>query len=165
MFYRCFLLLFFFVFCFFRPSKNMRQPFSGKAERIFMKLLPNDREENVVCIATNTVHAFACTSAKFPVFGDSLKIFCCNPHQTFTANSPRGALQVWKILWTLTSDVMHISVSLHCFYRPFLCFIACFILLVIAPLRELFFGSAFVESYQQDTARCSVARSIVMSRT
>jgi len=35
MFYRCF-------FLFFRPS-NMRQPFSGTAERIFMKLLPNDR--------------------------------------------------------------------------------------------------------------------------
>jgi len=50
----------------------------------------------------NTVHAFACTSAKIPVFGDSLKIFCCNPRQTFTVNSPRGALQVWKILWTLT---------------------------------------------------------------
>ena len=29
----------------------MRQPFSGMAERIFMKLLPNDRGENVVCIA------------------------------------------------------------------------------------------------------------------
>jgi len=36
------------VFVFFRPSKNMRQPFSGTAERIFMKLLPNDRGENVV---------------------------------------------------------------------------------------------------------------------
>ena len=29
----------------------MRQPFSGTAERIFMKLLPNDSGENVVCIA------------------------------------------------------------------------------------------------------------------
>ena len=27
----------------------MRQPFSGTAERIFMKLLPNDTEKNVVC--------------------------------------------------------------------------------------------------------------------
>jgi len=27
---------------------NMRQPFSGMAEQIFMKLLPNDRGENVV---------------------------------------------------------------------------------------------------------------------
>jgi len=26
----------------------MRQPFSGTAERIFMKLLPNDTGENVV---------------------------------------------------------------------------------------------------------------------
>jgi len=61
MFYRCFFVffcfficftdvfLFFFVFflffsCFFRPPKmkNMRQPFSGTAERIFMKLSPND---------------------------------------------------------------------------------------------------------------------------
>jgi len=44
------LQMFFFVFfCFFfRPSKNMRQPFSGTAERIFMKLLLNDRGGNVV---------------------------------------------------------------------------------------------------------------------
>ena len=34
-----------FVFCFFSSVKNMRQPFSGTAERIFMKLLPNDRGE------------------------------------------------------------------------------------------------------------------------
>ena len=46
----CICFLFFFVFfCFFRPSKNMRQPFSGTAERIFMKLLPNDTGKNVVC--------------------------------------------------------------------------------------------------------------------
>ena len=47
MFYRCF-----FVFCFFSVRhKNTRQPFSGMAERIFMKLLPNDSGENGVCIA------------------------------------------------------------------------------------------------------------------
>jgi len=51
MFYRCF-----FVFCFFSVffsvrHKNTRQPFSGTAERIFMKLLPNDSGENGVCIA------------------------------------------------------------------------------------------------------------------
>ena len=40
----------FFLF-FFRPQKNMRQPFSGTAERIFMKLLPNLSGENGVCIA------------------------------------------------------------------------------------------------------------------
>jgi len=43
--------MFFFVFCFFhffRPPQNMRQPFSGTAERIFMKLFPNDSRENVV---------------------------------------------------------------------------------------------------------------------
>ena len=53
MFYRCFFLVgfsvsFLFFFCFFRPSKNTRQPFSETAERIFMKLLPNDSGENVV---------------------------------------------------------------------------------------------------------------------
>ena len=32
-------------FVFFPSVKNMRQPFSGTAERIFMKLLPNDRGE------------------------------------------------------------------------------------------------------------------------
>ena len=36
MFCRCF-------FVFFPSVKNMRQLFSGTAERIFMKLLPNDR--------------------------------------------------------------------------------------------------------------------------
>jgi len=42
---------FFFCFLFFRPPQNMRQPFSGTAERIFMKLLPNDSGENGVSIA------------------------------------------------------------------------------------------------------------------
>jgi len=39
------------VFCLLAFSvrhKNTRQPFSGTAERIFMKLLPNDSGENVV---------------------------------------------------------------------------------------------------------------------
>jgi len=39
---------FFVFFCFFPSAKNMRQPFSGTAERIFMKLLPNDTGENGV---------------------------------------------------------------------------------------------------------------------
>ena len=39
----CFAVVFLFFFLlFFRPS-NMRQPFSGTAERIFMKLSANDR--------------------------------------------------------------------------------------------------------------------------
>jgi len=36
---------------FFRPPQNTRQPFSGMAEWIFMKLLPDDSGENGVCIA------------------------------------------------------------------------------------------------------------------
>ena len=47
MFYRCFFLFLFSVF--FPSAKNMRQPFSGMAERIFMKLLSNDSWENGVC--------------------------------------------------------------------------------------------------------------------
>jgi len=52
----CFTYVFFgFLFVFFLlfsvRHKNTRQPFSGTAERIFMKLLPNDSGENVVCIA------------------------------------------------------------------------------------------------------------------
>jgi len=47
-----FLFFVFFVFFLFsvfsRPPQNMRQPFSGTAERIFMKLSPNDSRENVV---------------------------------------------------------------------------------------------------------------------
>jgi len=42
-------MFFLFFFVFFRPQKNMRQPFSGTAERIFMKLLPNDTGKNGVC--------------------------------------------------------------------------------------------------------------------
>jgi len=46
MFFCCF-FLFFFAFCFFSVRhKNTRQPFSGTAEPIFMKLLPNDSGEN-----------------------------------------------------------------------------------------------------------------------
>jgi len=41
------LQMFFFVF--FSSAKNMRQPFLGTAERIFIKLLPNDTGENGVC--------------------------------------------------------------------------------------------------------------------
>jgi len=41
-----FLFLFFFVFS---VGKNMRQPFSGTAKRIFMKLLPYDTGKNGVC--------------------------------------------------------------------------------------------------------------------
>jgi len=44
MFYRCF-------FAFSVRHKNTRQPFSGTAEQIFVKLLPNDSGENGVCIA------------------------------------------------------------------------------------------------------------------
>jgi len=44
MFYRC---LFLFLFILIR-HKNTRQLFSGTAERIFIKLLPNDSGENVV---------------------------------------------------------------------------------------------------------------------
>ena len=41
----CFADVFLFFFVFFPSVKNMRQPFSGTAERIFMKFLPNDRGE------------------------------------------------------------------------------------------------------------------------
>jgi len=45
------LQMFFFVFfcflLFFSSTKTMRQPFSGTAERIFMKLSPNDRGDVV----------------------------------------------------------------------------------------------------------------------
>jgi len=43
----------FFAFCFVFSvrHKNTRQPFSGTAEWIFMKLLPNDSGEKGVCIA------------------------------------------------------------------------------------------------------------------
>ena len=47
MFFSVFFPLF---FVFFRSPQKNRQPFSGTAERIFMKLLPNDSRENGVCI-------------------------------------------------------------------------------------------------------------------
>ena len=148
----------------------MRQPSSEMAERIFMKLLPNDTGENGVSnaipkwglgppnnflgaknwkIAKKNRHRciqfwaynsgteanfwtlkrlcnyktmpykvyvrpwpltprgkhsarfcmYKCKNSRFLAI---LKNFCGNPPQTFTVNSLRGALQVWKILWTLT---------------------------------------------------------------
>ena len=48
----CFADVFFVFFCFFfvffPSTKTMKQPFSGTAERIFIKLLLNDTGENVV---------------------------------------------------------------------------------------------------------------------
>ena len=43
-----FLFVFFLFFVYSFRHKNTRQPFSGTAERIFMKLLPNDTGENGV---------------------------------------------------------------------------------------------------------------------
>jgi len=40
----CFAVVFVVFLFFFRPPK-LRQPFSGTAERIFMKLSPNDSRE------------------------------------------------------------------------------------------------------------------------
>jgi len=46
-----YILQMFFLFVAFSVChKNTRQPFSGTAERIFMKLLPNDSGENGVCL-------------------------------------------------------------------------------------------------------------------
>jgi len=44
-----YVLQIFLFFSAFSVRKNMRQPFSGTAEQIFMKLLPNDTGENGVC--------------------------------------------------------------------------------------------------------------------
>ena len=67
MFYRCF-FCFLFIFVFFFASsvrhKNTRQPFSGTAELIFIKLLPNDSGENGV-------------SNVMPPPGEWLKISLC----------------------------------------------------------------------------------------
>ena len=66
--------MFFSVFCFFcfffRLSKNTRQPFSGMAERIFMKLLLNDSGKNVV---SNVVPKWG-LGAQIFFFGGGLKL-------------------------------------------------------------------------------------------
>ena len=48
MFYMFFSVFFLFFFCFSVRHKNTRQPFSGTAKRIFMKLLPHHSGENIV---------------------------------------------------------------------------------------------------------------------
>ena len=68
----------------------MRQPFSGTAEQIFMKLLPNDSGENGVSIAVpkwglgpriifwglkTTVHAFACRYWRRRLANDSELVY------------------------------------------------------------------------------------------
>ena len=65
-------------FCFFSVRKNMRQPFSGTAERIFMKLLPNDTGENGVC---NIV----------PPPGEWRMLMICVNYAMTLAQSPEGA--------------------------------------------------------------------------
>jgi len=75
MFHRCFFL---FLFVFFPSAKNMRQPFSGTAERIFMKLLPNDTGENGVC---NVV----------PPTGEWRMLMICVIYAMTLAQSPEGA--------------------------------------------------------------------------
>jgi len=47
MFYRCFFSVFFLLL--FPSAKNTRQPFSGTAERIFMKLLPGKMDFATSC--------------------------------------------------------------------------------------------------------------------
>jgi len=50
----CFTDVFFcFFFAFSVRHKNTRQPFSGRGERVFMKLLPNDSGENGVSNAVS----------------------------------------------------------------------------------------------------------------
>ena len=71
MFHRCF-------FCFFSVRKKIRQPFSGTAERIFMKLLPNDTGENGVF---NVV----------PPFGEWRMLMICVIYAMTLAQSPEGA--------------------------------------------------------------------------
>jgi len=61
-------------FCFFPSVKNMRQPFSGTAERIFMKLLLNDTGENVV-----------------PPPGEWRMLMICVIYAMTLAQSPEGA--------------------------------------------------------------------------
>ena len=56
----------------------MRQPFSGTAERIFMKLLPNDTGENGFC---NVV----------PPPGDWRMLMICVIYAKTLAQSPEGA--------------------------------------------------------------------------
>jgi len=71
-------VFFVFVLFFFRPQKNMRQPFSGTVERIFMKLLPNDTGENEV---GNIV----------PPPGEWRMLMICVIYAMTLAQSPEGA--------------------------------------------------------------------------
>jgi len=72
-------LFFVLVFLFFSVRhKNTRQPLSGTAERIFMKLLPNDSGESVV---SNVV----------PPPGEWLMSMICVIYAMTLAQSPEGA--------------------------------------------------------------------------
>jgi len=74
----CFTDVFFCFFPFFRLPQNTRQPFSGTAEQIFMKLLPNDTGENGVC---NVV----------PPPGEWRMLMICVIYAMTLAQSPEGA--------------------------------------------------------------------------
>ena len=60
-----------FVVCFSVRQKNTRQPFSGTAERIFMKRLPNDSGENVV---SNVVPKWGLKTTQCALGGDAWRM-------------------------------------------------------------------------------------------
>ena len=62
----------------------MRQPFSGMAERIFMKLLPNDTGENGVCNVVPPPGESRATAWRM--------LMICVIYAVTLAQSPEGAM-------------------------------------------------------------------------
>ena len=78
-------------FCFFPSVKNMRQPFLGTAERIFMKLLPKDRGGE--CSLKRRAAAWRMLICVIYVMTQLLDM--ANPYQSYAvtvAESPEGAM-------------------------------------------------------------------------
>jgi len=78
--------MFFFVFfCFFPSTKNMRQPFSGTAERIFMKRLPNDTGKMEFATSCRRL------AIVVPPPGEWRMLMICVIYAMTLAQSPEGA--------------------------------------------------------------------------
>ena len=83
-----------------RISERLKRLWNHKttAYKVYVRpwpLTPRGKHSARFCV-------YRCQNVRFLAILSKFSAVTLPPRQTFTVNSPRGALQVWKILWTLT---------------------------------------------------------------